>query len=238
MAGQPRVALAWLIGDAIIAVLHVLNLTLVTWLYRPLALLDLDYEANLPTWYSSLKLGAIGFLLLVVAWRLLRRKTPRAWAMVLPAGLALYLSLDELAQLHERLSVLHTEVLPYSGAWMVIALPMGVVGVLLSAALPRGLWGPPGISARLLAGACLYLLSAGVLEIAHNFVAPSSPAHLILIFIEEMGELLAASLVLWGLHDLLAAHGIRLICDDSPRRLPAQSAAAAEPSTGGHLPRR
>lgn len=69
---------------------------------RTMRLFDLDEEANLPTWYSTIALLAAGLLSAVIAF-LGRRRHPgelRFWAG-LAAGFA-YLSIDELAMLHDK----------------------------------------------------------------------------------------------------------------------------------------
>lgn len=207
----PTAVRPWLIADALIGLVHVANLTLIDWVHRPLVLLDMDYEVNLPTWYATLQLGVVGLLLALFAWIQLRRRVPGAWALFIPAAMALYLSLDEFAQLHERLRpLLETDLLPFSGAWMLIAIPLFLVAVAVVIRLTRQQWQTRRVRRLLLAGIVTYVVAAGLLEVPHNFVEPNSLTHLTLIFLEEMGELVAVTLVLWGVHDVLRASGARL----------------------------
>lgn len=69
---------------------------------RTLRLFELDEEANLPTWFSSITLFAAA-LISVVIGRLEHSRRPREtrfW-MILAAGFV-YLSIDELAMLHDK----------------------------------------------------------------------------------------------------------------------------------------
>lgn len=220
--GIPAAVRPWLLADALIGFVHLVNLTLIGWLHRPLVMLDMDYEVNLPTWYATLQLAVVGLLLALFAWTQLRRRVPGAWALFIPASMALYLSLDESAQLHERLRPLfEVDLLPFSGAWMLIAVPLFIVAVAVVIGLTRQHWQPQRVRRLLLAGLVTYVAAAGLLEVPHNFVEPNSFAHLTLIFLEEMGELLAVTLVLWAVHDVLRASGVRLAFspeNDAPDR--------------------
>lgn len=211
----PTFILGWLIADVAIGFVHVMNLTLLAWLHRPMAFLDMDYEVNLPTWYSSLQLGVLGLLFAGYAWLHWRRRSPRAWLLAVPALLALFLSLDELAQIHERLRPFtRTELLPFSGAWMLVAAPVFLAAVGLTYWVTRHFWAPPRARQLLVAGIALYVFSAAALEIPHNFMEPNSIPHLAVIFVEEMGEMLAVTLMLWGIWELIHAHGGRLLATD------------------------
>ena len=69
--------------------------------YQLLRMFDLDGENNLPTWLSSLNLGACAVLLLVIARATQARRTVHGYHFYGLAALFLYLSLDEAAGIHE-----------------------------------------------------------------------------------------------------------------------------------------
>lgn len=70
------------------------------WSVRPW--FDLDGEANIPSWFSSMQLLAVGLLAAYCAWR---ESTPHGarwrngWWLIM--AIFLYLSIDEAAKLHE-----------------------------------------------------------------------------------------------------------------------------------------
>jgi len=69
---------------------------------------DVDAEANIPTWYSSATLFACGILLAAITARVNRRNGRYVdhWAWL--SAIFCILSIDELAQLHEHLGRLHS----------------------------------------------------------------------------------------------------------------------------------
>ncbi len=71
-------------------------------------LFDLDKEANLPTWYSSLKFtlaAGIAFWCFSLEKGLANQETiPFRWGWLLAAVLMLAMSIDETAQIHETLT--------------------------------------------------------------------------------------------------------------------------------------
>jgi hypothetical protein len=233
-AGIPRFVLVWLIADLLIGFLHVINLTVIAAFREPLAFFDMDYEANLPTWYSALQLGMLALLLAILAWVHIPRRDRGSWALALPVLMASYLSLDEHAQIHERLRpIAHIELLPFSGGWMLVAVPLFLLSVALTVWVTRPFWGPPPIRRLGLMAVALYAFAAGVLEIPHNFMEPNSLAHLTINFFEELGEMLAATMAIWAVYRLLARNGVRIVL---PRERPPlanhQLAQGVTPSRG------
>lgn len=110
---SPRRVAWWLTG--IIAVLTVLSVSeqyVIHIMDRAdleeyLIAFDLDAEANLPTWYSSLALFACAAVLAVIGWRTKQRGGRYVGHWRALSGIFMFLSLDELAQLHEHLGHLH-----------------------------------------------------------------------------------------------------------------------------------
>ena len=62
--------------------------------------LDLDHEGNLPAWFSSLQWATVAALFAYVAYETKRRKHPASAALLLLAGLFLFLSMDEASSVH------------------------------------------------------------------------------------------------------------------------------------------
>lgn len=127
--------------------------------------LSLSEESNLPTWYASMLLSCCALAIAAVAGAVADAGRPfvRHWA-VLAAGFLL-MSLDEIAQLHERLhsgwfgsmqGVLYFD-------WIV---PASVVVLFVGAAYVRFLAHlPPPTRRRFLLAGCLYVGGAVGMEV-------------------------------------------------------------------------
>ena len=174
---------------------------------RPL--LNLNGEANLPSWYSAALLLAAAALLAVV-WR----TSPAVSGSGRPywAGLAavfLFLSADEAAEIHEMLNPLR-EHFGSGGllywAWVV---PYGIAGLAFAAAYARFLMRLPSRTARLfVAAGVLYVGGALGLEMAGGMamerVGRGTLTVVVLYTLEELAEMSAAVLFVYALLDYLA----------------------------------
>jgi hypothetical protein len=67
-------------------------------------LFDLDRELTIPAWFSSSQLFVIGLALLVKSRLVARGSTPSPLVFLIAGAGFLYLSMDETAAIHERLS--------------------------------------------------------------------------------------------------------------------------------------
>ena len=209
-AVNDRVAGALLLVDGIFILLYLLpNL-----LGHGTRMLDLDAESNLPTWYASIKLFVIAQVMVALALILSRRSLLDAIPFLFLGAVALLLSADEVATIHERFAR-HFEagvtgagraelLFSKTGYWML------ALGPLLAAGLAAGIWlirsrlAIPGrIAVKGLVGVAVYFLSATGLEMLSNFA--TGTAGLLQVAAEEGGEMMGATLVLWALLDLLAA---------------------------------
>jgi hypothetical protein len=74
----------------------------------PLDVLDLKREANVAVWYSSLQLVAASALAFIAGLRSARHWTLHFWAWIVVAAAFLSLSIDETAQIHERIGARFT----------------------------------------------------------------------------------------------------------------------------------
>lgn len=171
---------------------------------RPL--LNLNGEANLPTWYSTaLLLGAAA--LLAVIWRTTPPGTGSGrgyWAVL--TGVFLFLSADEASEIHELLNPLREH---FGGggllywAWVV---PYAIAGIVLLVACARFLGRLPRRTALLfvLAGA-LYVGGALVLEVAGGLAreasGPGTLPVVLLYSLEELAEMGGVVLFIYALLD-------------------------------------
>jgi hypothetical protein len=175
---------------------------------------DLDAESNLPTWYSSVQLFLLAQALTVLALLLARRSWRDAAPFLFLAAIALLLSADEVATIHERFArhfetgltgVARAELyFTRTGYWML------ALGPMLATALAAGIWLitrrlkiPRSVAVKGLLGVAFFFLSATGVEMLSNFA--SGIANVAQVAIEEGGEMMGVTIVLWSLLDLTAA---------------------------------
>jgi len=174
---------------------------------------SLDREANVPSWFSSALLLTAAALLAVVAVDALARKAPwaRHWA-----GLSLVfvaLSLDETAEIHERIGSwlrahLHLHgPLHYAGVVPALALALfvGVAYLRFLRALPRL------TRLGILLAAGVYIFGAAGVEAASGWWAEGhgsrSTAFLLVSTIEENLEMIGTTLFILVLLSYFARFG-------------------------------
>ncbi len=168
-------------------------------------LLDLDKEANIPSWFSSfLLLAAAGLAVLAASGAPAERRSDVRPLRSL-AGLLLLCSIDEMATLHERAGLLLDRVVPRVGplifSWVVLG---GAVVVAAAILMWRFIVSSPGaVRIRLVLAAVLYVSGAlgcemleGVYCLAHG---RRGLAWVALTTIEETAEMLGVILLLDGL---------------------------------------
>ncbi len=100
----------------------------VTYIDRTLEIFDVNLENNIPTFYSSISLLYCAVLLLIISFgEKLKNPEQVIYWRILSLGF-LYLSIDEMASLHEWMGVLMMGQAKFSGvwhfAWMIPALFM------------------------------------------------------------------------------------------------------------------
>lgn len=167
------------------------------------ALVDVDAEANVPTWISTLLLAASAAASALVARRhRLRGRADHRWWFAVSAAFAVA-SLDEAVSLHERLIEPLRSALDLSGifywAWVV----PGLVAVVALAITFRGFVGrlAPAVRWRFLAGAGLFFGGALGLEMVGGALFTSMGAGIatgLVALLEETLELLGALVWLEG----------------------------------------
>ena len=192
---------------------------------RPLLnFFDLNGEQNLPSWYSASQLALIGGLLIAFAALHLRRGARAAWSVLLAGAAFCFLSLDEMTSLHEhfgywldRLQHRRDTIFSETGFWMLICAPLFLaVLALLALGARQYLRGRTAVITKFIAGVAIYVLAAAGVEALSNFAEPHGPAARALVLLEEMGEMIGATFILWGACELLRSHGVRLLVDDRP----------------------
>jgi len=175
------------------------------------AFLDLDYEQNVPTYYSALML-TVGAWLSFRIGRLERYARSRDFALwFVMAGALYYVSIDEAAQFHERLTVPLREALGLSGvfffAWVVPAIP--IVAVLTMTFLRFILRLEARTRYLFVLAAALYVGGALGMELVGGYYAETQGSDTLIYkavaIIEESAEIAGILVVIYALFIQLGA---------------------------------
>jgi hypothetical protein len=169
-------------------------------------LFNLDSEANIPSWFSACQLSWVG-LVFVVLWNDARKRDADHRVVLLLLGLAfLFLSMDEAAQFHEKLShvLRHIEWVPQfkGGIWIPIYL---LIAALMGFAYRHSfiaMWRAHPREAFLMIGGFAIILIGGVGMEGFAQVFLKDGLHPILykteVVFEEFFEMVGASILLYG----------------------------------------
>jgi hypothetical protein len=223
--GLPRKVLIWfLAADAALVLLYAVNVLAGTMKNRALFdLFDLNMEANLPSWYSSMQLLLVAVVLLSLASPLFRdhpgvARLRRLW-VVLGMGFV-YLSADEGGAIHERLSqlmaasggrsssspltaLLHAAGINRAprgaGLWILLYVAIGIVVVaLLVPMIGPALRTFRGPTLLFVAGFAVMLAGGVVVEGIGDILHFVRSAHLLEVGIEEMLEMGGVTVMLYS----------------------------------------
>ena len=185
---------------------------------RLLGVVDLfntGIDANLPTWWSSVLLLACSGLLGVIARAHTERVdgSPLAWRAL--ATVFFFLSIDEVAMIHERIGdTVGDELLHRAGVreqysnrpWIVVYLPLMVLG---GACFWRFFGRLPRRTRLIFAAAAVVFVggAVGVEAIAHAVYSSLGEAtYWAITMIEEFLEMIGVVLFIGGLLDYIAIH--------------------------------
>lgn len=219
----------------VLALLNVLSLALTHGFDRPEAgrdLLDLNREGSFGTWVNGMLAVATAVVTLLCGVQDTRDggRWRRHWQIL--AAAFLYVSIDELLAIHERVSAAVQVGLGTSGAlyfaWVIPAVlcvaVLALYQVRFLAALDRN------TRRRLLVAATVFLLGAVGLELVESYVFVPGQEQQSLLFdglsaVEEVMELSAFTLTLWALlrHLLLDPGDITL---GASRRVESEGSGA------------
>ncbi len=207
----PRIILLFIICDVLIVAAYLLAQSFDLsndWL---MDFLDIDNENNLPAWYSSVKLLVIGLLLLVYTLSGENRSGKYRLRFLLPM-IFILLSLDEIAMLHESLGTFSDFLLPrgtrrgtafrVTGIWMFV---LGVPFIGLMTWLVMDFYrqiNESEVIRKLVAGLVIFLTAALFIEIFSNYYRRGI-GYLVQVSLEEFGEMIGATIILWAVYDLL-----------------------------------
>ena len=187
--------------------------------FAPLShFIDLDGEANLPTWWSSIQWFCVAAAFWVFAIRNVERRPSRSWLLLVLPAIFLAFSLDEVATIHEYVGYMSDVLLPngerdtslvsHTGLFFILfGVPFAILFAGLVTAILPFLARLPRARDRLVAGMALMLIASIGIEALSNLLVPGSPAATLQIAVEEMSEMIGSTFVLWGSVALAQALG-------------------------------
>lgn len=177
-------------------------------------LLSADGEGNVPAWFSTGLLGMIALVSLGIAVALRARHAAdhRHWAGL--AAVFAFLSLDELAGIHEELIPALGRVMETDGVltfpWVLVAAPLVVVFAVVYAPFLRRL--PRRTAGLLLLAGGLYVGGALALEMVSGTVFEENRGwngpYVLVTSAEELLEMLGAAVCLYAVADFAARLGL------------------------------
>ena len=212
--GVPVIVWAFFAIDVALGTIYVVDHLLGTPFAPVTRMFDLDGESNVPTWYSSIQWFVVFAVLFGVAERRVSLADRRSWFLCLLPLVFLAMSADEVVQLHERIGAASDGLLfggtragtalPETGIWfIVVGVPFVVAIIALFATIRPYLRRPSGALARIVVGLALLVSGATGGDFVANFLDPGSPAAILEILVEEMLEMVGATVILWGGVELL-----------------------------------
>lgn len=213
----PRLVKAFFAADFLVGLPYVVNQLI----GRPFAkinrLVDLDDEANFPSWYSSVQWAVVAALMGFAVYRLRKRGAKAALPLFVVAGAFLVLSLDEIAQIHEKLSIgVSGKVGSGQGALKSLWLPaLGLpLLILLGVAARRAkvaFDAAPGSLKMFVIGLGVFALGAFGIEPITSLVLHTSGAAF--VWVEETMEMVGVTFLLWSAFSLAEREGILAFAD-------------------------
>lgn len=203
-----RVLLYSTVFELLLALIFLLDIVLGSPSWQIKTLFDQDGEANIPSWFSSV----LFLLIALVFW--LKSRQPSLHAMPAPwffrlGGLGFtFLSLDEVASLHERITAVLKPVAAVPrfkgehGIWIFVYALIAVALFCLCFRTVRALWQRYRRPSLWMAGGMAVMVAGGMaLEAAsYEFLRDGSWPRLYAaeVALEEFLEMFGSSLVLYG----------------------------------------
>ena len=179
---------------------------------RATAIWNLDEENNVPTWFASMLLALVGLGLAFIGVMKYQERDRHWWQWFAIALIPLFLSLDDMAQLHEALSKPLSDEYGLGGlfhwAWLVVAIP--AVAVLTALFLPFLLRLPERTAILLLVGAGIVFGGGIVLEMFEGWRVDAAGQGGLLLFsmvtVQEMMEMIGTIIALYAVIDYAAGY--------------------------------
>jgi len=203
-----RLLIGLLIVNALLVTAYVGHVALRGVGAKVVYIIDMEAEANLPTWFATILLFTIGVVLLALAGATGRGQRPSALFLLIAGAGFVFLSADEASRIHEGATKALEGVrwLPRAKGGHMISVPVYAAIVLVLALLCcRDLWATwrhfRRPSAIIMLGVALLLLGAVGTEFVRFEFLPNDPKTAlwhVQVVVEESLEMAGASVILYG----------------------------------------
>ncbi len=220
----PLLILLLFAADLMLALIAVLDYALGRPIRRLSIMFILGNEGTVPTWHSSMQWFCAGVMFALFATHALRTGMRGALSIAALALGCMVFSIDEVAQIHERLGSVANDLMAdrplRKGLWATGLWPLvvGIPAIVVLAITVRGTRHifharAPRALVLLIAGFAVMLTGAVVVELGKNLLYATGPRDaslLMQVVVEELMEMLGGTLVVWSSASLLHAYGFRL----------------------------
>jgi hypothetical protein len=211
--------------DLLLVLIPVLDYAIGRPINRLSILFILDNEGTVPTWHSSVQWFCASAMFSLFATHALLTGMRGALSVTALALACLVFSIDEVAQIHERLGSVANDLmingplgvaeLWATGVWPLV---VGVPAIAVIAIIVRGtrhvfLARATRALALLVVGLAVMLTGAVLVELGVNLLDENGPrdsSFLAQVVVEELMEMLGGTLVVWSASSLLHAYGFQL----------------------------
>jgi hypothetical protein len=167
---------------------------------------DFDNEFSLPTWFSSMQLFAFALLLYAFS----RLTEEYRWFYVLGSAILCFLSIDEFASIHERITLiaqsndigfLKSIMIGGHGAWIIPYIILGIIIILVTLKPVIAIY-RRNTRGFFIVAAGLAIFIFGVIGLEIISYGPSNnnseSIYTIVVLIEEICEMFGISLAIYG----------------------------------------
>lgn len=169
-------------------------------------LFDLDIEGNIPSWWSTVQLVLVGMLLINFVG--IQRRVGRGamWAVIAATGF-MFLSLDEMVGLHERVAAAIGDTIKVFALATAVPLLIGVA-VISKMAWPD-ISRDPRVRTLIFVGFGVYILGFAVVDELGEFIERDTLLWRIEVLVEETLEMVGVSILAWAAWLLGTVHRLR-----------------------------
>jgi hypothetical protein len=221
----PLLIAALFAADLMLVIIPVLDYAIGRPFRRLSILFILGNEGTVPTWHSSMQWFCASVMFGLFAAYALRTGLRGALSIAALALACVVFSIDEVAQIHERLGSVANDLLldrprRARGLWATGLWPfvVGIPAIAVLAVIVRGarhvfLTRASRALVLLISGFVVMLTGAVVIELGANLLDETGPrdsSFLTQVVIEEFMEMLGGTLVVWSASSLLLAYGFGL----------------------------
>ena len=205
---MPIVIILLFLIDALVVMVYLLDVAIGQPHHSLTRFVNLNEEGNLPTWHSAYQLSLIGFLLATNAYLYHRQRQKLPWMLMIGAFVFTLLSLDEVAQIHERVGAISDRVLPHgtreasifsrTGIWMFLFAPPAILFCIWWAkSMVYYVHRTKFVISMLVVGMMIFIGGATVPELLFNW-GTSKWWLTSLITLEEGCEMIGVTIIVWA----------------------------------------